>query len=115
MQELAINTPTNDGVELNKDVNYKLNLTGITDLNKESILIDVDHYFGITEIYINPNSRPEKLEDFRWKMAEVHNGMFTITPEERKQFGKEIDSLYITVHGKTFATYTITAAEAKSF
>lgn len=100
-----------DMVYMDNKITYELDLDDVSTISSNfgssNFLLTLTAFSGNPDIYVNPDTLPSTLDQYRWKSNEEGKETLIITPQER-QVAKATDrKFYITIYGKFTSTFSL--------
>ena len=102
------NVSIDDYVNYNDKTCYKYIVKSID----KDLRIGVYSFSGNPDIYVNPDTNPSRLEDFKFKANEKSDDVIVITPDDRKSAGFIKGQYYIWIFAGSNTSFRLKVAES---
>ena len=101
-----------DMVYIDTNITYELTIdedasTPFSTFQQNSLLLTLTAFSGNPDIYVNPDTLPNSLNDYKWKSIEDGKESLVITPTERATVKASDKKFYITIFGKLTSTFSL--------
>lgn len=103
-----------EGVAFEDFVNYndRTCYKYIVKSSEQKLRIGAYSFSGNPDIYVHPETIPEKYEDFAFKATEPSDDVIVLTPEDREKINAKKGNYFICIRGNSNTSYRIRIVES---
>ena len=106
-----------DMVYMDNKLTYELNIddSSFTNFQNNNMLLTLTAFSGNPDIYVNPDTLPASLTEYKWKSNEDGKESLIVTAQERTAAQATNRKFFITVYGKLTSTFSLWIGTSNDF